>query len=744
MQLTTDSVASRDYLVLLEPWIKASRPFISSPSDRPDLAIYGTGYNSWGVQTQQKAFAAFAVAASDPACDSQRIGMSREQLLDQALKLLRFNLESHLTGSYTCTDGTAWGHTWISGLGIERMMHAVRAIEEHLSADDLEQLKQVVVSESDWLLDNLPIKAGPVEDNKPESNFWNGAILHRTALRYPDLPKAAAYREKGSQFMVNAISVPDDAGSGTLIDGRLLSEQHIGHNFFTSYALNHHRYMNLGYMVIVLSNIAMLYLMYREQGMTPPEALFHHVKDLWQRVKMMTFPDGRLMRVGGDTRVRYCYCQDYAIPMWLMMTEWLGDPDAILFEKGWLGHVEREVLHNGDGLFLSDRCAHLALASPLYYTRLESDRACALSMGAYWRRILKINGHFPENNLSKRRNSWHDRYHGACLHQSERRFASWTWLAAQRPQGLCLPSDSSDLAEWRTNLAGQITSSGSKTWQDVIVHDEHLFNGGFLTTGYTAVWSEGFIAEGQIKEQNAFNHLVFAALPDDRTVLVLQQARSTMRSYLCSVKGLFLQIPNDLFNGDSRTYYSSGDQWTVNRIKPADQRFDLKANWLNVEDKLGVVIAYSPDQLTLLSPRERQIGIMERQPGMLLADELCTTCRTGGFYVGKNDLLIDNGFILLSGTDREETAACARQTFWQPDTRDEALRFVTTTGADGRCYLLAANFARDNRQAKVRLPVPGCFHCLITGQTWETGQDQMITLSFAGKRAVLLQSQDID
>ena len=742
MQHAANNVSASDYLLLLEPWIKASLPFISSPPERPDLAVYGTGYNTWGVQTQQKAFAAFAVVASDPACDPIRVGMSRQQLIDQALKLLRFNLESHLTGSYPCTDGTAWGHTWISGLGIERMMHAVSAIEEHLTADDKKRLKQVLISESDWLLDNLPIKAGPVDDNKPESNFWNGAILHRTALRYPDLPNAAAYREKGSQFMVNAISLPDDAGSGTLIDGRLLAEQYIGHNFFASYALNHHGYMNLGYMVIVLSNIAMLYLMYREQGMNPPEALFHHVKDLWQRVKMMTFSDGRLMRVGGDTRVRYCYCQDYAIPMWLMMTEWLGDPDATLFEQGWLGHVERETVHNGDGLYLSDRCAPLAQTSPLYYTRLETDRACSLSMGAYWRRALTISGHVPENNLMKRRNSWYDRYHGACLHQSERRFASWTWLSAQRPQRLCLPSNNSDLAEWRNNLAGQIIGSGSKTWQDVIAHDEHLFDGGFLTTGHTAVYSDGFIAEGQSREQNAFNHLVFAVLPDDRTVLVLQQARSTMRSYLSSVKGLFLQIPNDLFNRDNRTYYSGAGQWIVNRIKLADQRFDFKSDWLNVEDKLGIVIAYSPDQLTLLSPRERQIGIMDRQPGMLMADEICTTCRTGGFYVEKDDLLIDNGFILLSGAGREETAACASQAFWQPDNQDEALRIVTTTGADGQIYLLAANFARDNRQVNVRLPVSGRFRCLVTGQSWETDRDQMITLSFAGKRAVLLQEQD--
>jgi hypothetical protein len=65
------------------------------------------------------------------------------------------------------------------------MMHAVSAIEEHLTADDKKRLKQVLISESDWLLDNLPIKAGPVDDNKPESNFWNG--LSCTGQRFATL-----------------------------------------------------------------------------------------------------------------------------------------------------------------------------------------------------------------------------------------------------------------------------------------------------------------------------------------------------------------------------------------------------------------------------------------------------------------------------------------------------------------------------------------------------------------------------
>ncbi len=70
--------------------------------------------------------------------------------------------------------------------------------------------------------------------------------------------------------------------------------------------------------------------MYRRSGMKPPEALYHHVYDLWEKVKKFTFPDGRLLRIGGDTRVRYCYCQDFAVPMWIMMADCLKDMDAVM------------------------------------------------------------------------------------------------------------------------------------------------------------------------------------------------------------------------------------------------------------------------------------------------------------------------------------------------------------------------------------------------------------------------------
>ncbi|HUU21390.1 MAG TPA: hypothetical protein VM389_02530, partial [Phycisphaerae bacterium] len=340
-------IRSQDYLRCLEPWAAAATRDVYTPPDRPDLACYGTGYDGWGVQTNQKALAALAALAADPDLDESRAGVARDELLGLALRMLRFSLESHAEGSFRCTDGASWGHTWVSALGIERMMHGVEAIEPRLADADRDLLRKVLVSECDWLLDHYDVRAGRVENNVPESNLWSGAILHRTAAMFPDAPRAAEYREKGSQFLVNAVSVASDTASDAIVDGKPVRERHVGDNFFESCALNHHRYLNVGYMVICLSNAAMLHFAFRARDAEPPEALYHHVEDLWRLVKQCTFPDGRLCRIGGDTRVRYCYCQDYAVPAWLLAADRFGDLDCIAFERGWLDQVRTETAANG-------------------------------------------------------------------------------------------------------------------------------------------------------------------------------------------------------------------------------------------------------------------------------------------------------------------------------------------------------------------------------------------------------------
>ena len=49
----------------LERWAVFSERYFWSVPDRPRLGCFGTGYNSWGVQTNQKYLGAMAVLATE-------------------------------------------------------------------------------------------------------------------------------------------------------------------------------------------------------------------------------------------------------------------------------------------------------------------------------------------------------------------------------------------------------------------------------------------------------------------------------------------------------------------------------------------------------------------------------------------------------------------------------------------------------------------------------------------------------
>jgi len=729
------SISSKEYIEVLQPWAKAMQEHLYIPTDRPDLLCYGTGYDNWGVQTNQKALASLAVLATSPHFDEKKACISRRKLLDQCLKMLRFSLESHIEGSYHRTDGAQWGHTWISVLGIERMMHGVEAIENHLTDDDQKQLKRMLVSESDWILDHYNIVAGPYAEegnNKPESNLWNGAILHRVAMMFPDTPRVAAYRKKGTQFLVNSISVPGDKTSKKIYDGRPVSKWHMGSNFMDSYALTHHQYLNVGYMVICLSNMAMLHYAYKTHDVNPPEALYHHGKDLWKVVKRFVFPDGRLLRIGGDSRVRYCYCQDYLIPALLMIGEHFDDPDASALEEGWLKQVATERKANADGAFLSERCTALYDRAPMFYTRLEADRAVTLSMGAYWRDRCDI-----PNKLKKTTGatgSWKDNHCGALFERGEKRAASWTWYAAELPQGLCLPVDGSNMAEWHENLAGEIRGINEKHINVANHHKEHAFNGGFLTYGAMQTHSEGAM-ESHYNEILADSWIVFAALPDEATVAMMQIAAvPDRRVFLNSVKGLYLNVPNDLFNRNTRKYYTAKGVKQIKGVGSKETIIDLKSRWLNIEDKLGVIGVYGPKSLQVYSPGRRQINLRHttHEVGTLFCNEICYPGKTGLTSYDANESLYDIGVVLQAGLTHTQTA---RTRTSKIATGHETARAMKVRGADKQDYLLVSNHGPKAAMLSLKgLKVAGAKE-LVSGKTSRCDSSGIIRIKLQAQSA---------
>lgn len=682
------------YLRLLEKWAAYAVNDIYTCPDRPELAYYGDGTNGWGCQTNLKAFTAFAILATSDHLNETNTGLSREKLLELTLSMLRYSLESHKVGSYHTTDSDTfrWGHTWISALGVERMMHAVMEIRDYLSPHDHELLRAMLISESDWLLDKYPITAGLADNNHPECNMWNGAILYRTAMMYPDAPRSEEYIEKSKVFFANSMSMESDETNPEILDGKPMSEYFIGANFYDSMACNHHEYLNVGYMVITLSNLAMLHFELKRMGKPAPQTFYHNFEKLWQLVRACIFDDGRLNRIGGDTRVRYCYCQDYLIPVLMLAADCgLSDPEEILqLEEGWLGIVEKEVESNGDNSFLSDRCSFLIEKSPLYYTRLESDRAVALSYGALWHSLFEMNGKAelpvkPDPRYCVPLYQWHDAYHGSSYVRSENRMTSFTWRSAEYPQGMIIPPEDSSLAEWRFNMSSMIKGDGFSESRILLDFHDHIYDGGFATCGAYMAHTKELIAEQLNEENTAQVSIAFAALPDNATVVTMQYAVPPKRIHLSSVKGLHLNIPNDIFNGKKRTYLQDPDGKCV-----------------TVDGRLLVSSVYGGN-IQVHDCGYRQAGIKSCFPypehGMLHSDEIVTMLQTKPKWYAKGETIFDFGVAVVCMPDSQYVAEAE-----QTDIDGDLTRAVKIKGADGVWYIVAANFADTAQICRI----PGC------------------------------------
>ena len=729
-------------LEALQKWPAfADRYWWDDPA-RPDLGCFGSGYNNWGVQTNQKYVGALAVLAAAPDLDEAAVGMSRELLRERALRALRFSLASHVSGDHHCSDGDKWGHTWISGLGIERMMHGVEALDEHLTDADRAGVRRMMISEANWLLTDLEVtgtKWAADGGNRPESNLWNGAILARAGFMCPDDPRVGDWMEKAHRFLLNGISIEADATDETVIAGRPLREWHVGPNFFPHYALDHHGYLNVGYMVICLSNIAIFHFACKTAGWEAPPDLYHHAGDLWRLVKRLIFADGRLIRIGGDTRQRYCYCQDYLLPTLLWAADWAGDAHAAELEAGQIKLIRIEQDFNGDGSFLSRRLETIARTNPYYYTRLESDKAVALAMNAYWGRTTGIefppageglwgtppqtgdrqpfctndaqngvspNGPPPSSDTLEEEvaGGWEEPEHGAVFHRSEQRVASWSWRASEPPQGLCLPPASGHLAEWCANMGGGVRLLGESGKRKVIRHEQALFDGGFITTGVMADSTRAVLPEGWTAKEQAAHHYAVAALPDERTVVVMEWCRLGVRTYLAEIKGLKLNVPNDLFNGFSRRYAGAGGEQVVEGTGAGVRALDSR--WACVDDTIGAVGIYGAESLFLYQAGVRRAA---GHGDSLYYDELCFPCAMGTMALDPGAVVLDCASAVLSGADATETRRVAETGARRLDCDRDDCRAVSVEGADGRGYLLVARFDMEGAQesATVQVQMPG-------------------------------------
>ncbi|WP_152364334.1 hypothetical protein [Microlunatus speluncae] len=688
----------------LAAWVAAGDRYWIEPNGSGELGWYGSGYNNWGVQTNQKYFSAVGALAAIT---------DDSALATRALAALRFSVRSHHSGGGRCADGTAWGHTWISPLGVERMMFAVDLLADRIDAELAAGLDRMLVDEAEWIRTSYHRgqARGVVGDvwndsgrNGPESNLWTGALLWRTAQRILDHPHRADWEELARTFLINSVSIAADETDETIVDDLPVRDRFRGANFFDSYALDHHGFLNVGYQIICASNAAILHFDLKRRGEPAPAALHHHQGDLWRLIRPLIAPDGRALRIGGDSRVRYAYCQEYLLPALCYAADRLGDHGALGLLRAQVGLIRREQDAAGDGSFYGERLADLAVSSPYYYTRLESDRASALAMAQVFSAETEPTLPIEPTSAASITLNWVDHDHQAVAHRGRHRLASYSWRAFSLTQGLCVPLVDSSLAEWDLNLAPEIRllgdhrdglgAGGPGRLSRRVEHSRvRSFDGGFVTSGTVVEGARLTIPEGWSGGDGARTMIAIAALPDEHTMIGIH--RTVTADWwvgVGSVKGLHLNVPNDLYNASRRRYEHAGG--TLERTPGDDERLDL-GRWVNVDGVLGVVGLWGSGQLSVDRSGRRRGGPQHS----LFVEELCFPAETGPRYAPPGSVLVEHAFAVLAGCDRDRTADFAERNGAGRQDADlaDGLAGVSVTALDGCRYRLLLNVADQPR-----------------------------------------------
>ena len=729
--------SSLDFTRAAAPFLKALPAYLRDVPGEPGLKHYGSGESGhWAVQINQQVAGALACLASLPPETLSEAGcaLSAAELRDMALAMTRYSLRTHRTGDLDCTDGKKWGRHWISVLGYERMIPGLDLLREFFTADDEARLRALVECECDYRMNEYELVADPDAStgrNKPESNIWNGAFLLRAAAmmrewgaeRSPSRqdegcdvgavpPKSHAWRalesapanldqpaltlgggaaprqllERGTDFLVNGLSFQDDAENATAVLGKPVRERFVGANFFSDGALDHHGYLNVGYAYVCLSNLALLYFSFKRRGLPPPAGFMHNLRRVWEWCKRCTFPDGRLLRIGGDSRARYTYCQAFALQGWHLAWDLWRDEDAARFARGYLALVAHEQAENPDGTFYGKRLAAMRAESPWWETRLECDPFTVLATSAHWAagececgaaRSPSQAGRAPENALVGTASAdssvlpvkasgetaaladpplWIGAYHGAALLRTPgavrsvvaRAFCGPTRSNARNfhetgPAALCLPENRSDMAEWSGNLFAFIGLRGPKHVGSATVEETP---GGFRWRWEGDILEDNPLGEGEDRYHVLRRRCSAEALPDGRTMRISDRVECIKETTLpVGFRALNLQIPNDIYNGHRRVY-TAGDQSApiceTRSYPPAGQVVETNSTSLKIDGALRVR-SLSGKRLRILRPAGQGAYCYNGLTSQYV-ETVVTDCSLESTHLMPGDVLVDESY----------------------------------------------------------------------------------------------------
>jgi hypothetical protein len=609
---------------------------------------------------------------------------------------------------------------------------AGRLLDRSLTDADREALQRVVTHEAERQSARAPADAAPGESGAAE-NAWSAELLAWAAALYPTHSQAVRWEEKARLFLMNAFSVPQDRRDDTPVDGRAVREWVTTANLLPEFLAEGHGAVYFCYTALPLQSFASAYYAYAGARRLVPRALFYHLDDVWRAAQGLYLFDGRFAYPAGQDWPRNTYGAYWMLPALVLLQSTGSEPSvARTMERALVRRFEAEQRANADGTFYGARFSGGATAGR--QAMFETDTYAMFASAYLLHRLQpKIWPAARETALQESlAGEWTNAVAGLAVARGPAAFASFAWRGlgpndeGGRPRGMFVPAGADDMAEWGPDqLVGSYDLEGFERARRV-THRERTVPGGIAATGRI---DEG-LKEGR---PGVLHHVAFAALPGERVAAVFDLSLAVQALRVNRDEGLQLNLPNDFFNGNRRTLTSDLGETPLTGVEPADEAGGRPAeksgpapagagrpaaraggpppeprtiatNWLNVDGKLGLVLAYGQEPFTL-----RAFTSRDQRPSdpfrSLLVDLIDTPYRAEPVEYRARQVVRDTIVLLIAG-DVAATRAAFERAVVAP-TGLELARAVWLTGASGRTYLVAANFNEREQALTLKAPRGG-------------------------------------
>lgn len=179
------------------------------------------------------------------------------------------------------TERTWGGTSWQAALELIGCAWAAHLYQEHLDADTLAMVREVVCREAEHLDKEIPSRR--FDNTGAEDCSWNAPLLAFAANKYTDDPRASRCDSLCKKWAFNAVSIAADAHSKDVVDGQPLGDWIVSENLHPDLTLENHAMWSVGYQCCQ-QHFGEAELAYRLFGQAAPAALAHHADEMWRKV----------------------------------------------------------------------------------------------------------------------------------------------------------------------------------------------------------------------------------------------------------------------------------------------------------------------------------------------------------------------------------------------------------------------------------------------------------------------------